>query len=318
MSPLLNKLCCFAVLMICLPLAVATNLGANNAAIEEEDSMQEAKLSQNPQQAQLRQLLRSASHARTFTPATSAELKQIALVFQKLLQDGPSLSLQKQAQALQMEIINVGEWRVLQEQDNAQRGRGFYVFRSKAHQHILQVPHSFKDEMTRDIGLALFAEGPFAAVAFNTVPRRFNDAQGAEINADMAHLEGTYFLAFAKAAAAAHPTGKSLQIHGFSQAKRKTSLQAEADIILSAGHKQPPASLHAGQQKLARSLQRNINLYADNLKELGATTNVQAQALRAQGYQGFIHVEMSRAMRQSMRSDASARGHLLQSLLGPA
>jgi hypothetical protein len=225
------------------------------------------------------------------------------------------------------------------ENGQAQRGRGLFAFRRSAAvdkarksgaqavaqdglqdglQDVLQVPHAFKDEMTRDIGLALFAEAPFAAVAFNTVPRRFIDANGNEVMADMAHLESSYFMAFTRASAKVLRQGRTVQIHGFDQGKRKTSKLAEADIILSAGHNQPPASMRQARQKLQQSLARHIELYEGSVKELGATTNVQAAALRAMAYQRFIHVEMSRAMRQAMRDDSQTRRNWINAILGAA
>ncbi len=307
---LLNKFAATALLS--LPLGLSLYLPAAPSLAKPSAALAPAE----KQLKNLRKLLREASQARSYTPATQAELQQVSELFLRLCKEAHPANLQKDAQRLQMEILELGDWRILQEQAQAQRGRGFYVFRASGMQHILQVPHSFKDEITREIGLALFAEGPFAAVAFNTVPRDFVDLEGREINADMAHLENTYFLAFAKTAARALPNGKTLQIHGFNQAKRKTAVQAQADIILSAGHKQAPASLQTSQHKLAANLHTKVNLYADNLRELGATTNVQAQALRAQGYLHFIHVELSRPMREQLREDKEARQQLLQNILG--
>lgn len=325
MPKLLNKLSLMSILLtlICsAAFAEEARMPSNKIAaalVSEAHEETDASEAENPLRDLLQDLLLQASRARVFSMPRNAELKQAAQLFTQILKAPPAsdaANLAKQANALQMEIVKLGDVIILKEQATAQRGRGFYVFRhAKQWRDILQVPHSFTDEMTRPIGLSLFAEGPFAAVAFNTVPRRFLDANGNQVNADMAHLEGTYFLEFAKAAALAHPQGNSVQIHGFSQTKRKSAALAESDIILSAGHKQAPLSLQAGQKKLESNLQRNVILYADTIKELGATTNVQASALRAQGYQNFIHVEMSRPMREKMRSSAKTRRQLLRSIL---
>ena len=311
MSPSLNK---FTQQLALAMLSLSLILPSSSAWAADKEIEAEAP-SSNEQS--LRSILRQASKARVYATPSSSELKQVAQLFSALLQPPSNMArLQKQAHALQMELRQIDGMNILMEQANAQRGRGLYAFRNAKAAHILQVPHAFKDEMTREIGLALFAEGPFAAVAFNTVPRRFQDANEVEVVADMTHIPDTYFLEFAKAAAQALPNSKSLQIHGFDQSKRKTNSLAASDIILSAGHKQPSPSLQQGHKKLQQALQTGVTLYADEVKELGATTNLQAQALRAMGYQNFIHVELSRPMRETLRSDAKQRQRLLTSLLG--
>ena len=310
MSTSLNKLAqqlALAMLGISLILPSSSALATNSEI--------EAKAPHSDDQS-LRSILRQASKARVYITPSSSELKQVAQLFSVLLQAPYNFArLQKQAQALQMELRQIDGMTLLMEQAEAQRGRGLYAFRNGKAAHILQVPHAFTDEMTREIGLALFAEGRFAAVAFNTVPRRFKDANNLEVLADMTHINDSYFLEFAKAAAQALPNSKSLQIHGFDQSKRKTNSLAATDIILSAGHKQPPPSLQQGHKKLQQTMQTGVTLYANEVKELGATTNLQAQALRAIGYQNFIHVELSRPMREALRSDAKQRQRLLTSLL---
>lgn len=308
MSPSLSK---FAPQLALALLAISLILPSNARAMDNKPVAKTAS------KQSLRSILLKASKARVYTTPSSGELKQVAQLFSALLQAPSNMaSLQKQAQALQMELRQIDGITILMEQAEAQRGRGLYAFRSTKAAHILQVPHAFKDEMTRDIGLALFAEGPFAAVGFNTVPRSFTDANEVEVVADLTHIPDTYFLEFAKAAAQALPNSKSLQIHGFDQSKRKTKNLAASDIILSAGHKQPPASLQQGHKKLQQSMQTGVTLYADEVKELGATTNLQAQALRAIGYQNFMHIELSRPMREALRSEAKQRQRFLTSLLG--
>lgn len=289
--------------------------GANSEDDGRNDFADDAKAATSP----LKSLLRQASRERVFVLPGSAELAQAEQLFVQLLQgklDPQSPKARAAANALALDLQTVGGLTVLLEQAGARRGRGFFAYRpGEASQDVLQVPHSFKDEMTRDIGLALFQEGHFAAVAFNTVPRRFFAANGQEVVADVAHIDGTYFLAFTRATAKALAQGRTLQIHGFDQGKRKSAALADTDVILSAGHAAPPASLRQSRSLLEKRLQRTVALYADGVRELGATTNVAAAALRALGYERFIHVEMSRAMRSLMRDDAATRKIWLASIL---
>lgn len=279
------------------------------------DFADDAKAATSP----LRSLLRQASRERIFILPGAAELAQAEQLFVQLLQgklDPQSPKARAAANALALDLQNAGGLTVLAEQAGARRGRGFFAFRpGQNSQDVLQVPHSFKDEMTRDIGLSLFQEGHFAAVAFNTVPRRFPGANGQEVVADMAHIDGTYFLAFTRATARVLAQGRTVQIHGFDQGKRKSAALADTDVILSAGHAAPPASLRQSRAVLEKRLQRTVALYADGVRELGATTNVEAAALRALGYTQFIHVEMSRAMRSRMRDDAATRKIWLASIM---
>lgn len=261
--------------------------------------------------------LRAASRERRFVLPTEQELAQAEQLFAGLFQPKAKLSpaLQQSARALQMELLQIGPVLALQEAAEARRGRGFYAFYPGRGRSVLQVPHSFKDEMTRDIGLALFAEGSFAAAAWNTVPRRFQDASGREVDADLAHIPGTWFTAFARASARVPGLQRTLQIHGFEQGKRKQASLATSDMILSATHAAPSARLRQDRQCLARALQLNVSLYGVDAKELGGTKNMQAAALRAVSGMEFVHVEMSRDLRSALREQSTLRAAWLRCLL---
>lgn len=204
---------------------------------------------------------------------------------------------------------------VLQEKAENRRGRGFVALRQQAGSALmLQMPHSFKDELTRDIGLQLFTEGRAAAAVWNTVPRRYVRG-GAEVNADMAHLQNTDFLALSEAWSASRPDSVILQLHGFSQDKRRSRAAAKADAILSSGG-EPTPELMRMARCLRRSLVPTLRVYPSEVDELGGTTNTIGQALRARGYRGFIHLELSRPLREQLFADVSARRALLECLPG--
>jgi hypothetical protein len=248
-----------------------------------------------------------------YVAAGADELARAEHLFGQLAAGASPEALAGEGLALDVVIERDGPLTVVRERDDARRGRGFYVFRDDARPDVLQVPHGFKDEMTRDIGLALFREGSFSAAAWNTVPRDY-ERDGTRVDADLAHLPATWFTAFARAAARAWPEGRSLQIHGFEPDKRRSETGAAADLILSDGTNSPGDALRRQRDCLARGLGRNVALYGDGLRELGGTTNVQAQALRGIGYAGFVHVEISRALRRALRDDAATRATFLACL----
>lgn len=253
-------------------------------------------------------LLRAASSRDGhFVEASSTALEASTRLFLGLAKNGPTAQAHADAAALEFEILRASapaSW-VVQEKGSARQGRGFFVFRDAPGQGVLQVPHAFKDEMTRDIGLALFAEGQFAAAVWNTVPRNV---------ADMAHREHTHFQSFTRAVAQAWPSASVLQIHGFDQGKRKTQAGAAAELILSAGHGQPPAALRRQWNCLSRRLGRPVALYPESAQELGGTGNAQVGLLLSLGFKGFVHAEISRPLRESLRDDPALRGIFLNCL----
>ena len=248
-----------------------------------------------------------------YLPAGREEVARAEALFLSLAQGAAPAGLATEARSLAVRIESIGPLLIVREEEHAKRGRGFFVFRRDARPDILLVPHGFKDEMTRDIGVSLFNQGSFSAAAWNTVPRNY-ERNGVRVDADMAHLAGTWFTAFALAAARAWPSGQTLQIHGFEQGKRKSEAAADADLILSNGTRTPGPQLRRQQQCLSSGLDRPVRVYSESFHELGGTTNVQGIALRERGYPGFVHMEMSRSLRQALRDDEATRAALLRCL----
>lgn len=205
---------------------------------------------------------------------------------------------------------------VIREAGKGRQGRGFFAFfPDSVSTTALQAPHSFKDENTREILLHLLAEGDFRAAAWNTVPRAY-ERDGVKVDADMAHLQDTYFMAFSRAYARRYGTGRLVQLHGFAQEKRRSESGASAEMVVSAGSRTPtPAVLETGRC-LKRAGLGEARIYPDEIRELGATTNRIGSALRALGHQGFIHIELSAPSRQRLLNEQAARGSLLRCLEG--
>lgn len=193
-------------------------------------------------------------------------------------------------------------------------GRGFYVFRCGGGAWVLQAPHRPSDLHTGEIALRLFEEGRFAAAAWSTVPRRQKQANTG-IDADLAHHDDTVFTAFAQAAAQREDTRGLLQLHGFDAESRADVLPAGTGMIVSSGAKRLHGSAAALAARLAAVDAFGARRYPDEVRTLGGLTNSSVAALRAQGREAlFVHLEISRALRERLRDEAGLRGRLIETL----
>lgn len=260
----------------------------------------------------LQEMLREAVRGGDYLAPGKEEMGRAEALFMRLARGATPAEVAAEAEALEMDIARTGSLVVVRESAAARRGRGFFVFRREAGPDGLLVPHGFMDAMTRDIGAKLFEEGSFSAAAWNTVPRAYR--RGNErVHADLAHLPDSWFNAFARAVARSWPDGRILQLHGFAPSKRKNATAAEADMIISNGTRTPDEALRRSQRCLNGRLGK-VLLYPTDIRELGGTTNAQGITLRAHGYEGFVHIEASRALRQRLKDSAAARAILLECL----
>ena len=146
------------------------------------------------------------------------------------------------------------------------------------------------------------------------MPRSFKD-RGNVVNADMAHLPQSYYRAFSQAFAAVFPAGHILQLHGFAKQKRTTSAGARADIIISSGTNPPsPVVLATGGCLKQRLTGREVYIYPQDVLELGGVTNTIGHSLRDVGHAGFIHLELSKQLRERMIRQGELRRIVLDCL----
>lgn len=197
-------------------------------------------------------------------------------------------------------------WTVLAEEEDKRSGRGLFAIASQG-RHALQAPHVPSDGLTGDILLRFAADGLPRALAWNTLPRS---------KADMAHSDNTYFMAFSQAYATVFPDDKIIQIHGFDGSKRRTRDAEHSSAIVSATHKNASRELRAAVDCLKQRLDPDTRLYGQDVSELGGTTNSVARTLRGDGYQGFIHVELSLPLREALHDEAGKRLSLFECLGG--
>jgi len=260
--------------------------------------------------SELDDALAAAMGGTVYMAPTQTELGQAEALFGQVLGGERSAELSQDWGDLSMQFSALpgasGLWRV-QEQSSARTGRGFYAFPgSSPRPWILQAPHGDSDLYTKTIATRLAEETPFAAVAWNTV-HRDTPVTGESTVADLSHLGDSYFQRLTKAFAAAYPAGRMIQIHGFAQSQRTTEAGQTSDMIVSGGTSTPEPWLVNSANCLKTAMPGVVRLYPSDVTELGGTTNAQGILLRSLGHPGFMHVEMSKPLRQTLRDNANVR-----------
>lgn len=239
------------------------------------------------------------------------ELRLLNNAYQQELLDKPTEGLWN---ALAMQSRLQQDVLYIKEADNSQTGRGLFALNksTKVKPWLLQAPHAKSDLYTGKIVAKLFDEGGIKAAMWNTVPRKTHiENTVGRRTADMAHLSGTYWQTVTEGFARHYADSKVIQFHGYAQSKRKSVAAKNSDMIISAGHRNPPLWVQQLALCIQKSLPGKISLYPYDVKELGATTNVQGHLLRRLGFDGFVHIEMGKSMRQRLLESQKLRSLLL-------
>lgn len=212
----------------------------------------------------------------------------------------------KNWQALAMQKVDYPEFILLQELPTAKRGRGVFAINKQAiHNWLLQAPHGDSDLYTGKIASRLFLTGAFKAVQWNTVHRDI---------LDLAHEPNTYWQTFTQAFAEQYSDSKIIQIHGFDQSQRTSTVGGNTDMIVSSGQNATPQWVQQTANCLKQAFPTRVSLYPIDVQELGGTTNVQGQLLRSLGYDSFLHIEMSKLLRTELLDNADSRNKLINCL----
>lgn len=256
-------------------------------------------------------MLRQASRNGVYRHPDGQEVRQAEELFVRTLKGEPVVTLKEEWGKLNFDLLEATEGNeqfvLLRERKGYRTGRGFYLVRRGGLSLMLQMPHSFKDEKTRRIGLDMALEGRCTVAAWNTVPRWY-DENDSRVDADLAHIGSSYFTALTRAFLRVAPRGTVAQLHGFEGGKRKSSRGADAEVIVSSG----TGNATTGVRKAAACLKAGTGVkalvYPTDVRELGGTTNSIGQLMEEFGSSGFIHLEMSSGFRAALRENASMRG----------
>lgn len=292
-------------LSICLGLAMGLMLSAATASAE--SSRLES--------------LWSASRSDEYRAPTPEALAKTEQLFRRTLagEMGEALAADWAALGYKMEQVTQKNQflTVVREQPDQRWGRGFYVFAALPTGHpVLQAPHAFHDLHTGRLALRLFGQGRFAAGAWNTVRRSYENSDGEKVNADLAHLSESPFIAFSRAVAFARPASAILQLHGFSAEKRSTRTGRAAGAIISAGQPQPTPAAERTARCLDALFTEPVLLYPIQVGELGGTTNTIGQTLRALGSNAFVHIELARPLREQLHDNEALQQQFGDCLAG--
>lgn len=263
----------------------------------------------------------AARRCDNFSPLDARQLRLAEAGFAELLGSGGVLPDNAVAfwgeLGFTLSLVDVeGEqWLVLGEMAQQCRGQGMYLIRrGRAAEVLLQVPHGYFDRHTDDIASGLL-QAPLRAYAFNTVPRHFS-REDDRVDADLAHRADTAFSALSRAFARTSAAGRLVQLHGFNAAKRETAAGRSAAAIVSAGSNWPSMASSAVASCLQSLLDEPVRLYPQEVGELGGTSNIQGQLLRALGHNGFVHVELNLALRERLRHEKQLRTSFAACLCG--
>ncbi len=255
----------------------------------------------------LAKMLTSASKAQHLASPSHAQLKTVEKLFLQTFRNPRDTSLRDVWSKVEWELTTIVKdeqnFVVLHKKD----GGSLYVVRcAQALPIALQSPHSFYDKHTRRITLQMFLASNFRAAAWNTIKRSTIDA---------AHTHYHYLNAFTQAFAISDQDASVVQIHGFSNQRRKRPPSTTADLIVSNSSRYPEQFSRMVATRLKSAFPtRNVYLFPLDVQELGGTTNVQAQVMRDAGLARFLHLEFNYDFRRQLRSDRELRGELIKLL----
>ena len=256
---------------------------------------------------------RDSKNVRYVAP-NSAELEVFSTWFRSVVASAETHT-QSVAQApmgFELDTSNASFW-LAGEQASHKRGVGAFVVRvGPALNWVVQAPHTFFDVGTLEIAATCFEVLNARALLVNTVRRSNSDeqdmqreeraelARGGEADSDLAHAPRSFFSTAHATFVQSAASYSTLQIHGF-----RDELLPQVSAVVSA------AGTNASAGALARHLQavlgpEAVRLYPSQVKKLGGTGNVQAQLSKASG-SAFIHLELSRTLRDRLKADAEYR-----------
>ena len=265
-----------------------------------------------------------------YVPPTLGEVERSEELFGRILRgertDAVDLDLAELGFRRRAILLGDVPLTFIEEAPGRRTGKGIFILRDSPDKSpdvlpvMLQAPHRFHDLDTGAITARLFEEGiqqgAFEAAAWNTAPRSYEE-DGRRIHADLAHISVTHFNAFTRAFATVHPQSRVAQIHGYEVTRRRTDTARESMAIISAGVQEPtPHARHVAHCMADVLHPEPVLLFPEDTRALGATTNVNAAALRELGHQGFVHVELSRSLRARLVNDWELREQLVPCLTG--
>lgn len=188
-----------------------------------------------------------------------------------------------------------GEFLVVRADPTTERSWGLLALPlGRTPQLLVEVPHPRADRETEEVGLALLAERPDAALLVAGAHRRADDER-----ADVAHADDSLFHALAVDLSTRLDLPQ-LQLHGFGD-----RAELDADVVLGGGPGDPAPAVRDLADQLRAADVEVCRAWAERCSGLEGRTNVQGRAVTAAGLP-FAHVELSAQMRQRPQETARA------------
>lgn len=273
----------------------------------------------------------------SFADTSSIEHEAIAKLIPRMLEGAQAASppdprawqADAAAAGLQIEVWKLDGrtyWALVEPSDRV-RGVGAYVFRVAPPEAgpmiLLQAPHEFFDLGTGRIAAELFFDPPRGATArpralFTNTIHRYQLAPGNKQKrrhnpADVAHNPQHAFSVATEAFASAAGGARVIQIHGFGARTDDDDGGEPGSVamVVSAGDEAGSSPLTAAlAQALAGEYGPDVKRFPEDVRFLGATTNVQGRLLRRIEGSEFVHLEMSSELRKKLRASAQLRRRL--------
>lgn len=230
------------------------------------------------------------------------------------------------ARAARLEVLRwtVGDaqFLVLREVKGAARGAGAYVFRvgppDGPRELVLQAPHAYFDLYTGRIATGMFfgkREGRRARALFvNTLQRYERGDVDRDSPADVCHRPEHLFSVITDRTLRALGPSTVIQLHGFGQENVPPGVRA----IVSAGEDRLPSTeLRAIADGVSTLFGRGVRLYPTDIDRLGGTTNVQGRLAALMPDARFVHLELSKGLRERLRKTPRIRHKLARVLFEP-
>jgi hypothetical protein len=210
------------------------------------------------------------------------------------------------ARALQLSVVEEDGVVWLSDGPDAVRGTGLLALRlgDLPEALILQAPHPFDDARTGEIALLMFDAASIRGVMVATAERDLHPGS------DPAHAEESTFNAMTLALAESLRDPLFVQLHGFA------ATTSEADAIVSPGAARWPGDFTSVVDALSIGLSVVDVRSGADVPKLAGRTNVQGRILADEA--SFLHLELSRPVREGLYADPSRAAALADALIGVA
>lgn len=200
---------------------------------------------------------------------------------------------------------------VVLEEGAEHRGSGLLAVRCGPSSDLVwQAPHALYEAGTRQLATALFVEQGGRALQVSTSHRyrAVGEARNAPVHpGDVTREAGSPFHTAFLGLAEGDPSLRFVQFHGFGRS-------LPFDAIASHARTGPPAGAVADRLRPALG---EVAAWGRDTDQLGATTNVQGQALTRWAAPRFLHLELTAALRDQLDRSPEGRAALAAAVLAP-